>query len=131
MYRRRFIDPDEMETLRAGVVKELASGAGKGSVIARLVREGWENDFAVDVVNAAENGVERYVQEEVVSTPEGRRHMKGEYQAHMVAGFLLFVAGLTLTIFTVNTGPVAVIWWGAIVFGALDFLYGWSKSKSV
>ncbi|HEY3321437.1 MAG TPA: hypothetical protein VGP72_13275 [Planctomycetota bacterium] len=63
---------------------------------------------------------------------EQRLEMAEAYKRHMLYGALWFFGGLIVTVATMSGGGRFILAWGAIIFGAIDFLRGlsgWMKFK--
>ncbi|HLX59942.1 MAG TPA: hypothetical protein VKX17_01550 [Planctomycetota bacterium] len=64
-------------------------------------------------------------------TQEQRKVLSNAYFRHMIAGILWCVGGAVLTAVTLALGKgTGLIFWGAIVFGIVDFfrgLFGWVR----
>ena len=112
------VSTDVTESVRS----KLNDGKSKKSIIKELVKKGWSEEPATQLVDSVERSIEEYKR-----SPEGRRELANKYRRHMIFG-LLWVAGGTLatvaTYSAASEGGTYFIFWGAIVFGAIDFLYG-------
>lgn len=60
-------------------------------------------------------------------SPEARGIMAGKYARHMLFGALWLIGGTIVTLgtyYAAGPGETYVVAWGAIAFGAIDFLWG-------
>jgi hypothetical protein len=104
------------------VAEELAKGTSKQEVVRTLVKQGHGEYDAIQFVDHVDTALSQYRQ-----SPEGRRIMAGKYARHMLFGALWAIGGTIVTLWTYNAagpGETYVIAWGAIGFGAIDFLWG-------
>lgn len=110
------------------VARELAKGQKRGKVVKKLTEQGWPEETANDFVVDVEIQMEAYKR-----SPQGRAVMADEYKRHMLHGLLWLVGGLAVTLGTYHAagaGGVFFVAWGAVLFGAIDFLrgfVGWLK----
>ena len=111
-----------MQELYRTVVGELAEGKSKEEIVRNLVRQGHDTVDAVRFADYADAALRQYKE-----SAEGRSIMAGKYARHMLFGALWAIGGTIVTLWTYSAagpGETYVIAWGAIGFGALDFLWG-------
>ena len=111
-----------IDELYRGVAKGLAEGRSKQEVVTELVSQGMDKHDAGQVVDNVQQGLNQYRQ-----SPEARAIMAGKYVRHMLFGALWLIGGAIVTLLTYNAagpGGTYIVAWGAIVFGAIDFLWG-------
>jgi hypothetical protein len=104
------------------VVEELAEGKSKQEIVRRLVGQGHETVDAARFVDYADAALREYKE-----SPDARSVMAGKYAKHTLFGALWAIGGTIVTLWTYSAagpGDTYVIAWGAIGFGAVDFLWG-------
>lgn len=120
-----------VDALAEAIAKELSEGKSKKKIVNKLVRQGWAREAASQFVAGVELAVEEYK-----NSPEGRRAMAEQYKRRMLYGILWAVGGIVVTLATysaASSGGTYIIAWGAILWGAIDFLrgfFGWLKYKA-
>lgn len=116
-------DVDEIvERYQIYVAKNLAEGVDKHTIIAALVGEGWPEGVAEQLVDQTQLALKEYTQ-----SPEVKAERAGKYVKHILFGALWAGGGAVVTLATYSAaegGGTYIIAWGAIGFGALEFLYG-------
>jgi hypothetical protein len=115
------------DELFGDVWKELSDGKGKGKIVKDLVKKGWVKEAAIELVDSVEQALEEYKR-----SPEGRRELASRNKRKMIFGLLWVVGGIIATVVTYvfAIGGIFFIFWGAVLFGAIDFfrgLAGWLK----
>ena len=119
------LTPEErtaIEEVYRGVAEELAEGRSKQEVVTELVSRGMDKHDATQFVDHVQEALNQYRE-----SPEARRIMAGKYARHMLFGALWVIGGTIVTLWTYNAagpGGTYVVAWGAIAFGAIDFLWG-------
>jgi hypothetical protein len=111
-----------MGDLFGGVAEALAEGQSKTKLVKQLVRQSWTPEDATAFVDGAQEAIDQYQVSDA-----GRAALVGAYLGHMVSGFLWAAGGTAVTLATYEAasgGGAYVVAWGAIVFGAFDFLRG-------
>ena len=115
---------------------QLASGKSKNTVVAELVAVGWSEEWAPTFVNKVEAEMNRAQDQltlnarsfnEYMQSPEVEAEREGKYAKHILFGALWAGGGAAFTLATFSAaepGGTVFIAWGAIGFGALEFLYG-------
>ena len=109
---------------RVYVAKQLAEGGSRSTIVAGLVQDGWPEDVADQFVDKTQLAVNAYMQ-----SPEVKAERRGKYAKHILFGALWGIGGAVVTLATYSAaepGGTYVITWGAMGFGALEFLYGLS-----
>jgi hypothetical protein len=110
------------------VRKKFNEGKGKDKIVKDLVKKGWAKEAVIERVDSVEQAIEEYKR-----SPEGRRELASKYKRMMIFGLLWVVGGIVATVATyeaASEGGVYFIFWGAVIFGAIDFfrgLAGWLK----
>jgi hypothetical protein len=123
-------DRQAIRELSQAVARELARGVNRNTIIQKLIKQGWADDAAHQIVSQVEEAVNNYRE-----SPEARQAMARAYARHMLYGALWAIGGITVTVLTLAfaaNGGTYVVAWGAIIFGIVDFfrgLFGWLKYK--
>lgn len=107
------IAPDVLERAMSYAKDVLRQGMSRAAVEEVLRAQGFDAAAASSIVERAD----RMKNERRVA---GRRHM--------IMGAFICVIGIALTAFTYSSvaekGGTYIVWWGAIVFGAIQFFRG-------
>lgn len=117
---------DKDRALREKAIDELANSyLNKEDVIAGLVLKGWSEEKATQFVNETI---------EALKSPEVRRPLAKKYKRHMIIGAMFLVGGVTLSTYSYYhpMGNVSFVFWGAIIFGflaALEGFTGWLRNR--
>lgn len=112
------------------IEEKLWGGESKDKVVKALVEYGYPEDMAADMVDDREEAIKEYKR-----TPEGRSLMANAYRRHMISGLLWVTGGVTVTWVTyalAEGGGWYFVFFGAIIFGFIDFirgLVGWLNNK--
>ncbi len=104
------------------VAEALAEGASKDALVQKLVRNDWPEQLASQFVTNMEQALNEYKK-----SPEAREIAAGNYARHMLFGALWAGGGAVVTLGTLSAagpGETYYIAWGAMGFGALEFLWG-------
>jgi hypothetical protein len=112
------------------VAKEIGRGIKIQQIVKALNKLGFTDDDALNFIGRVQKDIEQYRE-----SPEAKRIMAEKYQKVMLSGVLWFFGGLLFTGITYgvassNGGGTYFITWGAMLFGAYDFirgLFGWIK----
>ena len=121
------------EELYRNAAEDLAEGRSKEEVVTKLVWQGMDRHDAIQFVDQTQEALNQYREEpeealnQYKRLPEARRIMAGKYARHMLFGALWVIGGTIVTLWTYNAagpGETYVVAWGAIAFGAIDFLWG-------
>jgi len=125
-------DTAAIQALYEAVTRSLASGQSPQAVARRLIKRGMPPEPANRLVAEASAAVNVFQK-----SPEGRRAMVKRYQGRMIRGLLWAVGGLLVTAITYSMasgrGGTYYIFWGAVLFGAIDFFagfLGWLRYQS-
>ena len=125
-------DTAARRTLYEAVVRSLASGQRPQAVAKQLTRRGVPPDTASQLVAQASGALLAYRR-----SPEGRTAVMKRYRGRMVRGLAWAVGGLLVTAVTYamasGKGGSYYIFWGAVLFGAIDFFagfVGWLRHQS-
>ena len=125
------ISPEEqrqIDELAEAVASDLAQGKSAESVSKTLVKQGWEKGNADAFVAQVQTAIHEYR-----GSPQGqsaiRDAKRSRNQRNMLVGGLWCVGGTAVTLVTYSAasgegGGTYVVAWGAIIFGALQFLSG-------
>lgn len=117
--------------LYSAVVKELSNGKNPQQITKELNTLGFTNDDALNFVERVQKDIEEYKK-----SPEAKKVMAEKYRKVMLNGVVWFfggliVTGITYSIASANGGGTYLITWGAVIFGAYDFIrgfIGWIKN---
>lgn len=116
-------DQKALEELTKAIASELAEGKSQDSIAKELVKNNWPETKAKEFVAHIANALEQYKQ-----SPEGRSQLASAYAKHMIYGFLWAAGGIIVTAVSYSavaeSGGTYVVAWGAVVFGAIEFLIG-------
>ena len=113
------------------IAKELSEGKKKDKIVKELVKQGWPVETAWNLMAQTEKLIEDYR-----NSPEGRQIMANSAKRHMIYGILWCTGGSVITYLTYSAaseGGVYFVFWGAILWGIIDFFRGllnWYKYKS-
>jgi hypothetical protein len=124
------ITPEEqqqIDQLTDAVASDLAKGATPATVAAALVKSGWDQANAEQFVANVQSAMNAYR-----ASPEGHAAIleakRARHRRNMTVGGLWCVGGTAVTLITYTAassgGGTYVVAWGAILFGALQFLAG-------
>lgn len=122
-----------VEELSVAIRSRLEMGENRGKIVQELIRQGWAEESATQLVNDIGQ-----VTEEQQLSPEVRRTVTSKYKRHILYGFLWAGGGTAVTVYSYTAtaaepGGVYLIAWGAILFGAIEFfrgLSGWLQYRS-
>jgi hypothetical protein len=120
-----------VDKLREMAAQSLASGRSPDRVLKDLEKAGLPPHLAASVRDEMAGAVAQAAQD-----PEVRRTLASKYARHMLYGVLWTVGGTVATVLgyqAASDGGTYMIFWGAIVFGIIDFargLAGWAKYSS-
>lgn len=101
------------------VTQRLLEGKGKKNIVEELVKGGWTKESATQYVDNLELQFKQ--------SPEGRQRLASNYKRHMLYGVLWIAGGVIATMVLEGW-----FFWGAIVWGAIDFFrgfFGWLKYR--
>jgi len=121
-----------LRALTAYVVARLGEGTSVENIREELVKEGGIGRDAAEKFVAA---VHTQLMEEVRRSPEGRKVLRDKYARHMLYGILWIAGGGLVTLLTYSMakgGGIYFIFWGAMLWGAIDFIWGlvgWLENK--
>jgi len=127
------LSPKQEQVLKAlskTVAKALADGTSEAEVARTLTEQGWSEEQATKLVAGIARALESYRQ-----SPPGRRALAERHRKRMMRGLLWTVAGIAITVIThsaASSSGTYLIFWGAILFGVIDFLaglVGWLRNK--
>jgi hypothetical protein len=125
-------DPAAMQALFRTVVQSLGSGQRPQAVARQLQRKGMPRGAANQIVAEASAALDAYQK-----SPEGRMALAKRDRGRMTRGLLLAIGGLVITGITYalasGKGGTYYIFWGAVLFGAIDFFagfLGWLRHQS-
>ena len=113
------------------VRKKFNECKGKDKIVKDLVKKGWAKEAVIERVDSVEQAIEEYKK-----SPEGRRELASQHKRMMIIGVLWVVGGIIATAATyaaASEGGVFFIFWGAVIFGAIDFfrgLAGWLRCSN-
>ena len=106
--------------------QQLTFGASTSDITKELVNAGWEQDVADQLVVDAQEAVGGLT-EQYKESPEGRSELASKYARHMGYGLLWMIGGAAVAGYAAAWSVgVYVVAWGAIVFGAIDFIIGFA-----
>jgi len=111
-----------LDRLYTYIDQSLVEGKDKGKIIKELMKNDWAEDVAAEMVNTRKEVIEEYKM-----TPQGKIEMANAYKRLMVKGFLWFAGGAMVTGITyalAEGGGWYFIFFGAIIFGFIDFVRG-------
>jgi hypothetical protein len=120
-----------MSGLSSLVTDELARGQSREDVVALLVRRGWPEVSARHFVDNKVQQLDRQ------RKPSQENAVTAEmYRRRMIRGLVWTIVGVVLTIIMYRSansaGGTYIIWWGAVLFGVVDFavgLVGWLNHR--
>jgi uncharacterized protein (DUF433 family) len=121
----------DMDRLKPELIPhELARGTSKGQIIKGLIKIGWNRTAARQFVFQIDKALQ--------SSPQWKLRTSRRYKKYMIAGGSAFIGGLALTAITfyeaaARDGGTIYVFWHAIAFGALAFLWGligWLKNRT-
>jgi hypothetical protein len=125
-------DSAALRAVYDSVVRALAGGQKPAAVEKQLMKRGMPPESARQLVGEASAALDAYRK-----SPEGRQAMAKRYRGRMVRGLLWAVGGLVVTAITYamasDKGGSYYIFWGAVLFGAIDFFagfVGWLRHQS-
>ena len=119
-------DVEALRQLYEVVTDNLSRGVSKKDIVKELVKTGANKENATTFVDNVEAEFGQAV-EEYKRTDEGRREMASQHARHMRNGLLWIVGGAAVTGCTyaaAEGGGTYFITWGAMAWGAIDFLRG-------
>lgn len=111
--------------------QSLWEGKSEDEVVKELVKLNYSKDIAMEMINNRKETL----YEEYKRTPEGRKMVASVHKRRMISGILWFAGGLTITLVTyalAEGGGWYFIFFGAIIFGFIDFvrgLIGWLHNQ--
>ena len=119
----------ELEKLYASVAHRILQGENKGTIFADLVRQGWSEESAKELIDNIEETIEEYEK----PSEEWKRKKARQYVWPMSIGIIFLVASISLFIY----GIVSPEWEfilpiGLFVVGALNFFWAfpiWLKYR--
>jgi hypothetical protein len=116
----------QMDDLTAAIASDLAKGVPPRTVSKEMVQNGWEQADADRFIEQVQSAM--YNQRQ---SPDGqaivREARRARNQRNMLVGGLWCAGGAIVTFLTyalASGGGTYVVAWGAIAFGALQFLSG-------
>lgn len=125
-------DTAAIQALYEAVTRSLASGQSPQAVARQLIKRGIPPEPANRLVAEAAAAVDIFRK-----SPEGRKALMKRYQGRMIRGLLWALGGLLVTAITYSMasgrGGTYYIFWGAVLFGAIDFFggfLGWLRHQS-
>jgi hypothetical protein len=134
-------DPGARQDMPAAysyAAKLLESGSSPADVRRRLLEMGWDEKTAslcvVELLQAREGKVEEASgsrRQSVALSKQESQTLREIGQKNMLYGALWFLGGLVVTLLTFTAaqgGGRYVIAWGAVVFGAIQFMRGYVQS---
>ena len=111
------VAPDALERAMSYAKDVLRQGMPRAAVEGVLRAQGFDAAAASSIVESADK-------------MKNERRVAG--RRHMIMGAFICVIGIALTAYTYSSvaekGGTYVIWWGAIVFGAIQFFRGLSQT---
>ena len=110
------------DELKEAIATELLSGKSKQDIAAGLVRQGWNMESALRIINDVKLSIADYK-----SSPEGRRQFAKAYVRHVLYGLICICAGVGATWWSYKTSTAQDFYWafwGVIGLGVVDFFYG-------
>ena len=118
-----------LDKLYESVAHRIVQDESKSIIIADLVRQGWSEEAAVELVNNIEETIEEYEK----PPEEWKRNKARKYMGVMLVGFLLLVAGIALLVFGFISPEIEFILpIGLLVVGFINFFWalsGWLKYR--
>ena len=112
-----------LEKLYESVAHRIVQDESKSIIIADLVKQGWSEEAAVELVNNIEETVEEYEE----PSEEWKRNKARKYMGTMLVGFLLLVAGIALLVFGfISPEFKFILPIGFLVAGFTSFFWGLS-----
>jgi len=120
-----------LQALTRHVVSRLGEGASVDAVTDELVKE---LAIARDAAGQFVGTVHARLVDEVRRSPEGRKALRDRHARHMLYGILWLAGGGLLTLLAYKLakgGGVYFIFWGAMLWGAIEFirgLIGWGQN---
>ena len=132
--------PTQQEVVQAifGYAMELkASGLTKWQIEAKLVEKGLDREAASTVSNKIFNPMPNFASNsrgQMKFTPAVSRNSGSSGFTNMLIGGSIALVGLAITIGTYSAasegGGRYVVWWGAVIFGGIQFLKGLGQFMS-
>jgi hypothetical protein len=125
-------DTAALRALNDSILRALAGGTKPQAVVKQLIKRGVPAEGARRLVAEASAALDAYWK-----SPEGRQALGKRYRGRMIRGLLWAVGGLVVTAITYasasDKGGTYYIFWGAVLFGAIDFFagfVGWLRHQS-
>ena len=123
---------EEQKTLNKlyeSVAHRIVQDESMSIIVADLVKQGWSEEAAVELVNNIEDTIEEYEE----PSEEWKRSRARKYVVPTVVGFLLLVAGIVLLVYGfVSPEYEFILPIGLLVVGLINFswgLTGWLKHR--
>jgi len=119
-----------LEQVTIYIAKELSEGKKNDDIVKELVKQGWPKETASNFVAETKSAIDDYKH-----TPEGRIIMLSAAKRHMLYGLMWCGGGSLITYLTYSAaseGGLFLVFWGAILWGIIDFFRGllnWYKYK--
>lgn len=114
-----------VDVLRKNVAQAIAKGQNRLGLVKSLCELGISNQAAQELVAEMNQAVQEYKE-----SPDMRRQIASKYARHMVYGVLWAAGGTIATVVGYSAasssprGGTYMIFWGAILFGIVDFFRG-------
>jgi hypothetical protein len=119
-----------LNALTSLVTQELAKGRRPDQIIKQLTKQGVSEENASRVVYSVQQSINNFK-----ASPQGRKIVADQSLQRMLRGGAICVLGIIVTVVTYGAatsgGGTYFVCWGAIIFGAIDFiigLFGWLKN---
>jgi UPF0288 family protein (methanogenesis marker protein 3) len=115
------IEDLELTKLHLTIVEALANGKSHDDIVKTLVANKIDKSTADMVVSIAAKDVDEFILQ-----PSWRRKKRNDGIKKMIVGFIFCGLGTAATVInlTSTTQSIAIIYWGAILFGFIDLVIG-------
>ena len=119
------------DKLREGIATDIGKGVAHALIVKALTKALIPGPTAERLVAEVEQAVKEYR-----ATPEARRQLASAYARRMFIGLLWAIGGTAVTVWGYQSasssrgGGRYMVFWGAIIFGAIEFfrgLFGWIR----
>ena len=116
----------QIDRLAEAVATDLANGLTPSAIAQSLVKEGWDQAAAEGFVAQVQKAMDQYRESPAGQSAVQQAHRERN-QRNMAVGALWCIGETVVTVITYTAasgGGTYVVAWGAIVFGAIQFLAG-------
>lgn len=120
------------DSLKEAISKSIGAGSKEKDIVKTFVKQGVPEPIVLQCYRQVKSAIDEYA-----TSDEGRKMLAAKHARHMLYGVLWMVGGTIATVIGYSSasesGGSYYIFWGAVVFGAYDFLkglFGWIKYSS-